>query len=179
MKTRPQNSIRADSSRGTRQSGQSLIEVSLLLPLLIVLLMGGVDLGRYAYIGILVGNAAHAGALYGAQSLVASADTVGIQAAADNDYQNNGQSVSGLTVTSSTSCGCDSNGTVATTYTACSTSTNSAITTAIASCTGTTEHWVVMVSVTTSGTYNTLFPYPGIPSTGTVTRTATMRVAQN
>src|SRR5260370_23196070 len=96
------------------QSGQSLLEVALLLPLLVLLLMGTVDLGRYAYIGILVWNAAEAGALYGAQGLPFSTLTNGIKTAAVNDYQNNGQNASNLTVSSSTSCGCDSGGTITT-----------------------------------------------------------------
>src|ERR1700724_819380 len=99
------------SVRGLRsQSGQSLVEVALLTPILLALLIGGIELGRYAYIAILVGNAARAGAGYGAQSLVQSVDTTGIKAAADNDFQSNGQNVSKLPVTSSTSCGCDNGG---------------------------------------------------------------------
>jgi len=153
------------------RSGQSLIEVSLLMPILLALVMGTVDLGRYAYQGIIIGNAAEAGAVYGAQGLVFSANTAGIQAAVDNDYQNNGQNIGNLSVSSATSCGCDSGGTV--TGAGCGTVANpSAGTCGVG-------HWVVMVSVTASGTYSTLFPYPGIPSSGTITRTSTMRVAQN
>lgn len=151
------------------QSGQTLLEVALLTPLLLLLLLGVVEMGRYAYISILVGNAARAGAAYGAQSLAQSVNTAAIQAAADNDFQNNGQNVSTLTVGSSTSCGCDSAGTVA--PAGCTTNVNPTAGTCASG------HWVVMVSVTTSGTYNSLFNYPGIPSSITVTRTATMRVA--
>lgn len=148
------------------QAGQSLLELALLVPLLVLLALGVVEVGRYAYIAILVGNAARAGTAYGAQSLPQSVDTVGIINAADNDFQNNGQNVSNLTVTSSVSCGCDSSGTVA-----------------AAACTGTgagicaSGHWVVIVSVTTSGTFSSLFNYPGIPTSITVSRTSTMRVA--
>ena len=46
-------------------SGQSLLEVALLTPMLLALLLGAIELGRYAYISILVGNAARAGAAYG------------------------------------------------------------------------------------------------------------------
>jgi Flp pilus assembly protein TadG len=151
------------------QVGQSLVEVALLTPLLLALLVGGIELGRYAYVAILVGNAARAGAAYGAQSLPQSVDTTDIKTAADNDFQNNGQNVSDLTVTSSTSCGCDNGGTV----------------TLATSCTGTgagtcaAGHWVVMVSVTASGTFNSLFSYPGIPKSITVSRTSTIRVAQD
>lgn len=153
------------------QSGQSLVEVALLTPLLLALLIGGIELGRYAYIAILVGNAARAGAGYGAQSLVQSVDTTGIQAAADNDFQSNGQNVSDLTVTSSTSCGCDNGGT--TTSAVCTTTANASAGTCAAG------HWVVTVSVTASGTFNSLFSYPGIPTSIALSKTSTMRVDQD
>ena len=153
------------------QSGQSLVEVALLTPLLLALLIGGIELGRYAYLSILVGNAARAGAAYGAQSLPQSVDTADIQTAADNDFKNNGQNVNTLTVTSTTSCGCDSGGT--TTSAVCSTTSNPSAGTCV------TGHWVVMVSVTASGTYNSLFSYPGIPSSISVSKTSTMRVVQD
>ena len=160
------------------QAGQSLVEVALLTPLLLALLIGGIELGRYAYIAILVGNAARAGAAYGAQSLILSVDTTGIQTAADNDFQNNGQNVSSLTVASSVLCGCDSGGTLnpdppTTGYcNAPPTGTNSTAGTCTAG------QWVVMVSVTASGTFNSLFSFPGIPASITVSKTATMRVDQ-
>ena len=145
------------------ESGQSLVEVALLLPFLVLMMLGVIELGRYAYIGILVGNAARAGAAYGIESLPQSVDTVNISLAAQNDFQNNGQS--GLTVTSSVSCGCDSGGSV----------TSSACTGAgSGSCAS--GHWVVIVSVTASGTFNSLFNYPGISSSITISRTSSMRV---
>jgi len=152
-------------------SGQSLLEVALLAPMLLALLLGVIEMGRYAYLSILVGSAARAGAAYGAQSLVLSVDTSGIQAAADNDFRNNGQSTGKLTVIPSTSCGCDSAGTV-TPAPSCSTATDA--TAGICN----SGHWVVMVSVTASATFNSLFSYPGIPKTLTVSNTATLRVAQ-
>src|SRR5712671_2785462 len=84
------------------QSGQSLVELALLTPLLLLLLIGTVEMGRYAYIDILVANAARAGAAFGAESLPQSNDPNGIKKAADNDFQNNGITTSSLTVTSST-----------------------------------------------------------------------------
>lgn len=154
------------------EHGQTLLEVALLTPLLLLLLLGVIEMGRYAYISILVGNAAHAGASYAAQSLPQSADTNGIQTAADNDFANNGQQTSDLTVTSSTSCGCDSAGTVA--AAGCVTATNPSAGT----CPG-GGNWVVFVSVTASGTFSGLFNYPGIPSSINISRTATLVVAQN
>jgi Flp pilus assembly protein TadG len=158
------------------ESGQSLLEVALLLPIFIGMLLGVIELGRYAYISILVGNAARAGAAYGAQSLVQSIDVAGIQTAADNDFQNNGQNVATLTVTSSTTCACDNGRSVSvSSQTACSALANRQA----GSCDPVPgSQWVVMVSVTASGTFNSLFNYPGIPSTLTVSSTATLRVSQ-
>ncbi len=153
-----------------RESGQSLLEVALVTPLILALALGVIELGRYAYIAILVGGAARAGAAYGGQNLAQSVDTGGIQQAADDDFQNNGQNVGKLTVSSSASCGCDSNGTI--TSANCSSQTNANA----GSCN--TGHWVVMVSVEAKGTFNSLFNYPGIPKSITIDRTATIRVVQ-
>jgi Flp pilus assembly protein TadG len=155
--------------RGVRhpQSGQSLVEVALMLPFLLLLLLGVIEVGRFLYIGILVGNAARAGAAYGTQSLVKSVDTAGIITAARSDFQNNGQNVGTLTVSSSVSCGCDSSGTITT-----------------AACTGTgagtcaAGQWTVTLTVTASGTFSSLFNYPGIPSSIAISKTAVMQVNQ-
>jgi Flp pilus assembly protein TadG len=164
--------------RKTRlQSGQALIELAFVLPMILVLALGVIEIGRYAYIAILVGNAARAGADYGAQSNGQSIDTTGIQNAAYYDFAGaisgstttNGQTVSSLTVTSTVSCGCDSAG--STTSASCDSTTNPTAGT----CTG-TANWVVFVAVTASGTFNSLFSYPGIPSSITITRTATLPV---
>ena len=165
------------------QSGQTLLEVALMLPLLLLLIVGVIELGRYAYITILVGNAARAGAAYGAQNGGTSVDTAGIITAADNDFQNNGQNLSKLTVSSVVSCGCDNAGTLTvdfTTAAGCSDATSPGLTALISACVPPTGsgHWVSMVAVTGSGTFNGLFNAPGIgiPSSITVSKTATMRV---
>jgi Flp pilus assembly protein TadG len=156
------------------ECGQSLAEIALLTPVLLAMLVGGIELGRYAYIAILVGNAARAGAAYGAEHLGNSTDTASIQAAADNDFQSNGQNVNTLTVTSTVSCGCDSGGTV-------SPDTNAACfpATPLQGTCSSGQHWVVNVSVTASGTFNGLFNYPGVPASITINRTAKIRVAEN
>jgi Flp pilus assembly protein TadG len=160
------------------QSGQALVEVALTLPLLLLLLMGVIELGRYAYISILVGNSARAGAAYGAQSGGTSGDTAGITLAAKNDFQNNGQKLSKLTVNSVVSCGCDNAGTLTVDYTSspdCSDATNPALGATIAACVP-GGHWVAMVAVTSSGTFNSIFNAFGIPTSITLSKTATMRV---
>jgi Flp pilus assembly protein TadG len=162
------------------QSGQALIELAFLMPILAGMCLGVIELGRYAYISILIGNAARGGAAYGAQSLSQSVDTVGIANAAKYDFagttsgatKTNGQLVSKLTVTSAVSCGCDSAGT--TTSAVCDPSVNPSAGT----CAG-GGHWVVVVSVTASGTFSALFNYPWIPSSITLTRVSSMRVAQS
>ena len=73
----------AGAARGC--SGQTVVEVALLLPLLLLLLVGVIEIGRYAYFDILISNAARAGAQYGAQSLIQAADVAGIRTAAQND----------------------------------------------------------------------------------------------
>jgi hypothetical protein len=142
---------------GTR--GQSVLEFALLLPVMLLLLVGIIEVGRFAYYSILVANAARAGAQYGAQGLATAADTPGIQAAAENDGQNLPQ----LAVTASQQCGCNGAGLSGT-----------------CPATGCTlpNHPLVYVQVQASGTFNSLFNYPGLPPSFTVSSTEKMRVAQ-
>jgi Flp pilus assembly protein TadG len=158
--------------RAKRQSGQALLELAFIVPILLLLAIGVIEIGRYAYISILIGNAARAGAAYGAQSNQQSTcpppSPCGIQQAAINDFQSNGQSSANLTVTTSTSCGCDAAGTI-TTF-GCTTTTNPNA----GKCT--TGRWVIVVSVTASGNFSGLFSYPGIPNPMSISRTASMRV---
>jgi YD repeat-containing protein len=163
--------------RNKKHCGQALVEFAFVVPMLLLLALGVIEIGRYAYIAILISNAARAGAAYGAQSNAQSVDATGIQNAADYDFAGatsgttttNGQTVSKLTVTSTVACGCDSAG--ALTSFGCTTATNPNA----GSCT--TGHWVIVVSVTASGTFNALFNYPGIPGSLTISRTASLRVA--
>ncbi|MBV9887225.1 MAG: pilus assembly protein, partial [Acidobacteria bacterium] len=82
------------------KSGQTVVELALLLPLLLVLCVGVIEIGRYAYFDILISNAARAGAQYGAQSLIQAADLNGITAAAQNDGLN------GMTIAATQQCTC-------------------------------------------------------------------------
>jgi Flp pilus assembly protein TadG len=144
------------------ESGQSLIELAFVLPLLLLLCLGIIEIGRFAYISILVGNAARAGAAYGSQSLIRSADKSGITTAATNDFLSNGQST--LNVGSNDTCGCDNGGVL--TSAACNGTTAG---------TCTAGHWIVTVNVTTSGTYNSILKYPGIPQSIALSDVASMR----
>lgn len=172
-------------SHGSKQRGQALLELALVTPLLLALALGVIEIGRYAYIAILVGNAAHAGAAYAAQSAVTAADPNGIQTAADNDFRDNGQDVSNLDIQSGfdgssyAACTCDSQGAERPSPpqpSFCNPPPVGYNNTAGSCRSG--EHWVVVVSVEASGRFRSLFNYPGIPRRITVDRTATMRVSQ-
>jgi Flp pilus assembly protein TadG len=144
----------------TGEDGTALAEIAIILPMLVLLLVGLVELGRYGNYAILTGNAARAGVQYGAQNLVTAADITGMQNRAVGDAQG----VSGLTATASYYCEC-ADGTAAT----CS-STDCP-----------TSHRNVYVQVLTSATVPSLTNYPGLPSilrTITVHGKAVMRVAQ-
>ncbi len=145
--------------RRATQAGQALLEVALVTPLLLLLTLGIIEIGRYAYYSILVADAARAGAQYGAQNLATAADTAGIQTAAEND----GQNLSELTVTSTPQCGC----------------TGSAIgDTCPATACASPNHALVYVKVTVTGKFNSLFKYPGIPQSIDCDSTELVRVAQ-
>lgn len=144
------------------QRGAALVEFAAVIPLLILLLLGSVELGRYVYFGILVGNAAHAGAAYGAYSTSNESNTAGMEAAVTADAQGFG-GINATTTPPSTYCQCW-DGSTGTTISCTSTCT-----------TGSEQVWV---SVTATGTYTPLFSYPGLPTSWTVSRTANMMVIQ-
>jgi Flp pilus assembly protein TadG len=147
------------TARRATQAGQALLEVALVTPLLLLLALGIIEIGRYAYYSILVADAARAGAQYGAQNLATAADTAGIRTAAEND----GQNLSQLKVTVQDECGC----------------TGSSIGGACpATACASPNHALVYVKVTVTGKFNSLFKYPGIPQSINCDSTELMRVAQ-
>ena len=139
------------------QRGQSLLEVAFVVPVLLLLMVGLIEIGRFAYYSVLVSNAAHAGAQYGAQSLITSGDVNGIQQAAKNDGQIPGIT---MTVTSIQLCGCTSP--------------------ALGGCPsgGGCANPLVYVQVTASETVSSMFSYPGIPASIALSSTVKMRVSQ-
>jgi Flp pilus assembly protein TadG len=171
------------------QSGQSLYEVALLAPLLLGLLVGVIELGRFAYLGILVGNAARAGAGFGAQSVAQANDPGGVQTAAKNDFQNNGQDPSKLTVQAGTftpsyfGCTCDNNGTMQPDPYADPAGAAALCTSAAGTCLSVAQggnggHWVVLVSVEVKEQFSSLFNFIPALSSITIDKTCTLRVTQ-
>ena len=150
-----------------KEAGQSLLEVALMITVLLTMVIGIIEFGRYAYIGILVGNAARAGAAFAVQNPGTVGDTTDITTAAKNDFQSNGQPANSLSVNSSYACGCDNGGTLVATLAQC-TATGAGV------CPS-GQFWVITVTVEASGTFNSLFSFPGIPASLTLDRTCTMR----
>lgn len=134
--------------------GGAAVELVVVFPFILLLLIGVVDYGRAFYTSVTVANAARAGADFGQRDGALTAfNTPGIVAAAQADGNEAG------TLTLSTSRVCECGGAAR----ACSTF-----------CSGGAAPEVYVV-VTASKTLNTYFPYPGLPSSITISRTATFR----
>jgi Flp pilus assembly protein TadG len=139
--------------------GQSVAEIALVTPLLLLLLLGTIEIGRYAYYGIEVATAARAGVQYGAQSLADSKDLNGITLAARRDAPE----VTSLSVTSRDRC-------------ACSNSPGDYVGCPARACAP--GHPLVFLEVNATAQIQPLFHYPGLPSTFSASGQAIMRVAQ-
>ena len=142
------------SLRGGEPCGISTVEMAAILPLLILLVLGATDLGRVFYDAIAVSNAARAGLSYGSLDKAKAKDSTKISsvAAADSPY------VDGIEITAERICECADESVVD-----CETGTCSE---------GESR---IYVKVSATKTWGTLLPYPGIPSSVTITRDAYMR----
>ncbi len=138
-------------------AGSAIAELAVIAPVLVLLLVGLIEVGRYARYSIVVGNAARAGVQYGARNLATAADLSGMQAYALNDARDAG----GMSATASQFCRC-ADGTASSCLPG--------------DCAG--SHRLVFVQVDTSGTFASLLHYPGIGASQTITSRAIMRVAQ-
>ncbi len=149
--------LRQSANRG--QAGQSVLEIALLAPVLLLLLVGAIEIGRYAYFAIEATSAARAGVQYGAQSLADSKDVAGIKVAGSNDAPDLIQ----LNVTANNLCACSNSPSH---YVRCPAQRCGA------------GHPVVFLQVNTTAQVPSLFHYPGLPATFTANGQAIMRVAQ-
>jgi Flp pilus assembly protein TadG len=139
------------------ENGSAIAEMAIIVPMILILLIGLTEVGRYAQYSILVSGAARAGVQYGAQNLVTAADLSGMRTAALND----GQNAPGLSATATSYCSC-ADGTASTCL--------------AADCPG--SHRLVFVQVDSTGTIQSLLHVPYLPTSQTVTSRAIMRVAQ-
>lgn len=80
-------SLRYPMITSKKESGQELIEFAILLPLLLLIAFGVLDLGRIFHAAITITNASREGARYGT---FYPADAAGIIAAAQAEAQNSG-----------------------------------------------------------------------------------------
>jgi len=141
------------------EHGASLVELALLLPIFLVLVFGAVDFGRAFYLSTELSGAVHAAAVYGAQN---PTDITGMQDTAQFDAPD----VPGLSVGTPTyGCEC-ADGTLFSA--SCATSLKSS------SCPN-NLNVVDRVNVTVTATYKPLFPWPGIPSSMSLSSSASMR----
>ncbi len=137
------------------EAGSAVVELAVVFPILALLALGVSEFGKMYYAAITVADAARAGAQYGAQSTLTSIDTASINQAVRNDAADVGT----ITVSSSRFCRCPDGTTP--------------------SCTGTCTGFggpEVFVRVSTSKTVSFLMNYPGLPSSVSISRTATFRV---
>jgi hypothetical protein len=137
------------------QAGTATVEMALLSPLLVLMFLGTIDFGRLFYDGITAANAARAGAQYAAQSKAKSEDTYGITQAAMADAEN----VDGVSVAVERYCEC-SNGSSVDCDDDCGIFDRAPR---------------VYVRVRAEKTFETLFPYPGIPHTVNINQEAVIR----
>lgn len=140
---------------GRSDSGAALVELAIVTPLLLLMVLGLCDFGRVVYHSIILSHAARAGAQYGAQTNSTTGDRSGISNAAINEAAD----IAPIQVTSQRICECPGGAAVS-----CTTGTCSGY--------GVPQ---VFVQVTTTRTFETLAPYPGVPNTVALSRTAKVR----
>jgi Flp pilus assembly protein TadG len=158
------------------------VETALVVPFLVFILVGSAELGRIAYASIEVANAARAGAAFGEQSGTAAAPIgltdQAIKQAAENDAAD---FVSGFNATPNVYCVClttnAGTGTASSTpQVLCGSSTaNSSTYCPTSTVTNVRNTIIRYVEVSTTGTVNTMFRYPGLPSSYTVKGYAELR----
>ena len=144
------------------EAGQSLVELALTVPVLLLLLLGAAELARVAYAAIEVSNAAEAAVRYGAQnsSTADPENWPAIQATAATDAAN----LPLTSVTPAIECGCSND----------SLSGQSCTGFTIANCPG--SHPVETLTVTTTANFDPLIHIPGLPKSFTLTGRAIQKV---
>lgn len=142
-------------------AGTALVELALVAPMLLMLMLGAIEVGRFADYAIKVTNGARAGAAFGAQNLVTASLPANISAAALADAAG----AAGASASSAVFCTCADGSSVDCGLTnPCSTS-----------------HRIVYVQVNTTGTLTSLFGSSLLPaalSAITDNGVAIMRVAE-
>ena len=167
--------------------GQALVELALVTPILTLLMLGAVELGRIAYFAIEVESAARAGASYGSVNVAnAFGDPTTIQQAAMNDAPD----LPNLVATPGTACVCETvygtantppllDPTSGTTWCANSSGVNPVMDSCNATTNTSFQAVVEYVTVSTSAAVDPLIHLPGLPTSFTLHGYCQMRVLQN
>ncbi len=148
--------LRSGVSRRKRtQAGSALIEFALSATLVVMLAVGSVSFGLAVQKGIIVADAASAGASFGANGTFWVTYTSGMQdvASAASTGVNN------FTSSASYFCECTAGGSVVSCTSSCS-----------------SDQPLYYAKVSTSATFNNFFSYFGLPSTFTLQSTSVMPV---
>ncbi len=133
--------------RNNRESGASLVELAIILPLLLLVVVGAADFGRAYYHSLVLTNAARAGATFGAFSAENASNISGVQAAVEADLVNT-IGTADVAVTAERLCSCTSGTAVACDGGTCPSSTG-------------TKRTYVRVRV--DKVFTTMLDYPGVP----------------
>jgi len=150
------------------ESGNSLIELAVTLPLFALLILGTAELANLGWASVQINNAARAGASYGSLSRANAANNPNIGIAAQNEAPKLITAPS-TQVTSTQLCYCVSGG--ASNSITCDAN-------ALSACPPATGTIQVAVQVTAQAPVTPIVHYPGLPSLYTVRAKATMGVEQ-
>lgn len=148
------------------ETGQSMMEFALMLPMLCLLSVGIAEIGRATYTTIEVNNAAAAGVEYGSQNVTTMVDASGMQNAATSEA-----GVSGMTASATYGCTCDKGG--GTSAEACTYPVPAPSSCGSLVCSG---QVVQCVQVTTQANTSPIFHFPGLPTSYQSNGRAVMRV---
>ncbi len=146
--------------RSTSCRGTSTVEMAMILPVLLLLALGAVDLGRMFYDAVGVANAARAGLSYGSLSEAYSQDTTKITEVANADAVS---LQGGVTLNVTRICHCVEG------------NQHTQVDCESGPCSGGWDPWVYL-KVQASKTYSTMLPFPGVPDSVSITRDAYMQV---
>jgi Flp pilus assembly protein TadG len=142
-----------------KRTAAATVELAVLLPFLVLMFLGIVDFGRLFYHSMTVQNALHNAMLFAGQTF----DNQNQQWIGNNQYW---QGPGGQVSATGDAAGMDG-----------SYMTPPLDTTQVTTATGTDANGNSVVIVTVSYTFQTLVPYPGIPSQVQIQRSAQIRVA--
>ena len=134
-----------------------MAEFAVAFPVLVLLLIGAADFGRFCFTSIAVANAARAGAEWGAQD---TGKAFGTSTDIPDFAKYDGAEAGSITVVAQAFCKCPDESTVV-----CSTN-----------CAGYGPPRG-FIEVTASKTVNLILPYPGVPNNILIVRKATFRVS--